>query len=90
MIRHTSGIICLPIVGERLDELDLPHDGPGQHRHRHTAFTVSIDASERDDHRDLGRRSHPHHPGGARPATRPEDLARPGHIFPLRYEPGGC
>jgi 3,4-dihydroxy 2-butanone 4-phosphate synthase / GTP cyclohydrolase II len=89
MIRHTSGIICLPIVGERLDELDLPQMVRINTDIRHTAFTVSIDArsgtttgiSAADRNRTIR--------AVLDPATRPEDLARPGHIFPLRYEPGG-
>ena len=46
MLRHTSGIICLPVVGERLDELDLPMMVARNTDVRRTAFTVSIDARE--------------------------------------------
>ncbi len=89
MIRHTSGIICLPIVGERLDELDLPQMVKVNTDLRHTAFTVSIDAR---DGVSTGISAHDRTVTVKRvldPNTRPEDLSRPGHIFPLRYEPGG-
>ena len=41
MLRHTSGIICLPVIGERLDELDLPMMVARNTDVRRTAFTVS-------------------------------------------------
>lgn len=89
MLRHTSGIICLPIVGERLDELDLPMMVAKNTDVRRTAFTVSIDAavgtttgiSAADRCRTIE--------AVLDPASRPDDLARPGHMYPLRYEPGG-
>lgn len=89
MLRYTSGIICLPIVGERLDELDLPMMVAKNTDVRRTAFTVSIDAahgtttgiSAADRCRTIKT--------VLDPATRPEDLSRPGHMYPLRYESGG-
>lgn len=89
MLRHTSGIICLPIVGERLDELDLPMMVAKNTDVRRTAFTVSIDAasgtttgiSASDRCRTIA--------AVLDPASGPDDLARPGHMYPLRYEPGG-
>jgi len=89
MLRHTSGIICLPVIGERLDELDLPMMVARNTDIRRTAFTVSIDArvgtttgiSAADRLKTIQT--------VLDPATRPEDLARPGHTYPLRYEPGG-
>ena len=89
MLRHTSGIICLPVIGERLDELDLPMMVARNTDVRRTAFTVSIDAREgtttgisaTDRCRTIQ--------AVVDPNTRPEDLARPGHTYPLRYEPGG-
>ncbi len=89
MLRHTSGIICLPIVGERLDELDLPMMVARNTDMRRTAFTVSIDAKEGtttgisalDRWRTIQT--------VLAPETEPHDLARPGHLYPLRYEPGG-
>ena len=89
MLRYTSGIICLPVVGERLDELELPMMVAKNTDVRRTAFTVSIDAAE-------GTTTGISSADRCRtieavldPETRPEDLARPGHMYPLRYEPGG-
>lgn len=89
MLRHTSGIICLPIVGERLDELRLPMMVAKNTDVRRTAFTVSIDAAE-------GTTTGISAADRCRTIqavldedSRPEDLARPGHMYPLRYEPGG-
>ena len=89
MLRYTSGIICLPIIGERLDELDLPMMVAKNTDVRRTAFTVSIDAahgtttgiSAADRCRTIKT--------VLDPETKPEDLSRPGHMYPLRYEPGG-
>ncbi len=88
-VRHTSGVICAPLTGDRLDELDIPlmvRDNTESHG---TAFTYSVDyvhgtstgisaADRATTIRSL-----------IDPATRPADLARPGHIFPLRYSEGG-
>ncbi len=89
VLRHSSGIICLPIEGERLDELEVPMMVARNTDVRRTAFTVSIDAAE-------GTTTGISAADRTRtvlamldPETRPEDLARPGHMYPLRYEPGG-
>jgi 3,4-dihydroxy 2-butanone 4-phosphate synthase/GTP cyclohydrolase II len=89
MLRYTSGIICMPVVGERLDELELPMMVVKNTDVRRTAFTVSIDAAQ-------GTTTGISAADRCRtvltvidPATRPDDLARPGHMYPLRYEPGG-
>ncbi|MGH8978257.1 MAG: bifunctional 3,4-dihydroxy-2-butanone-4-phosphate synthase/GTP cyclohydrolase II [Acidimicrobiia bacterium] len=91
MIRYTSGVICLPLEGARLDELQLPLmvAGPENSEQQRTAFTVSVDAktgtttgiSAADRATTVGALIDR--------ATRAEDLARPGHIFPLRYREGG-
>ena len=90
MIRHTSGVICMPVEGERLDELRLPLMVRRQHRER---------SAPRSPSRSTPATAPPPAsppPTAATtvhalldPATRPEDLARPGHIFPLRYREGG-
>jgi 3,4-dihydroxy 2-butanone 4-phosphate synthase/GTP cyclohydrolase II len=89
MVRHTSGVICMPMLGERLDELQLPLMVANNTEHHRTAFTISVDAragtttgiSAADRattvHTLIERR------------TKPDDLMRPGHIFPLRYREGG-
>ncbi len=88
-VRHTSGVICAPLTGDRLDDLQIPlmvRDNTESHR---TAFTYSVDLvhgtstgiSAADRAATLVALTDP--------ATRPGDLARPGHIFPLRYAEGG-
>ena len=89
MIRHTSGIICLPIIGERLDELELPQMVTVNTDLRHTAFTVSIDARDETSTGISAADRTATVKKVLDPTTKPDDLSRPGHIFPLRYEPGG-
>ncbi|HWS46720.1 MAG TPA: bifunctional 3,4-dihydroxy-2-butanone-4-phosphate synthase/GTP cyclohydrolase II [Acidimicrobiia bacterium] len=91
MIRYTSGVICLPMEGERLDELQLPlmvsgHDNTEGQR---TAFTVSVDARHGTSTgiSAADRCATVHALIDA--STSSADLARPGHIFPLRYREGG-
>jgi len=88
-VRHTSGVICTPMLGERLDELDLPLMVATNTAPYRTAFTISVDA---------GRGTTTGISAADRattiraligPGTRPGDLVRPGHIFPLRYRDGG-
>jgi 3,4-dihydroxy 2-butanone 4-phosphate synthase/GTP cyclohydrolase II len=89
MLRYTSGIICLPVIGERLDELEVPMMVVRNTDVRRTAFTISIDAAEGTttgiSAADRCRTIH----AVIDPDTKPIDLARPGHMYPLRYEPGG-
>ena len=91
MIRHTSGVICLSMEGARLDELRLPLmvSGSENTEQQRTAFTVSVDArAGTTTGISAADRCTTVH-ALVDPATRPEDLARPGHIFPLRYREGG-
>jgi 3,4-dihydroxy 2-butanone 4-phosphate synthase/GTP cyclohydrolase II len=89
MARHGRGIICMPMLGERLDELQVSMMVSDNTAPLGTAFTVSVDArrgvttgtSAYD--RAVTIRTL------VDPRTRPEDLTRPGHIFPLRGMPGG-
>ncbi len=89
MVRYTSGLICLPMTGERLDELDLPLMVLENTERHQTAFTVSIDLaagtttgiSAADRARTIR--------AVVDPASQPTDFHRPGHIFPLRYHDGG-
>ena len=89
MIRHTSGVICMPVEGPRLDELRLPLMVADNTESQRTAFTVSVDARHGTTTgiSAADRATTVHALLDA--ATRPEDLARPGHIFPLRYRDGG-
>jgi 3,4-dihydroxy 2-butanone 4-phosphate synthase / GTP cyclohydrolase II len=89
MVRHTSGVICMPLEGTRLDELQLPMMVAENTTAYRTAFTVSVDA-KRDTTTGISaadRATTVH--ALIDPETRPDDLARPGHIFPLRYREGG-
>jgi 3,4-dihydroxy 2-butanone 4-phosphate synthase / GTP cyclohydrolase II len=89
IVRHTSGVICMPVVGERLDALEIPLMVAANTDSRRTAFTVSVDAragvttgiSAADRARTIR--------AIIDSATQPVDLSRPGHIFPLRYREGG-
>lgn len=88
MVRHTTGIVCAPMSDARAEQLELPlmvTDNADPHA---TAFTVSVDAttagtgvSAEDRARTLRAL--------ACTGTRPCDLRRPGHIFPLRARAGG-
>ena len=88
-VTHTSGVICVPMTGERLDELDLPLMVAQNTESQRTAFTITVDYR----HGTTTGISAADRAATIRalidPATRPEDLARPGHILPLRYREGG-
>ncbi|MDP9845133.1 bifunctional 3,4-dihydroxy-2-butanone-4-phosphate synthase/GTP cyclohydrolase II [Streptosporangium lutulentum] len=88
-IRHSSGVVCVPMRGEDLDRLGLPlmvHDNKERLR---TAYTISVDArdgvstgiSASDRARTIRTLCDS--------ATEPFELVRPGHVFPLRYREGG-
>ena len=88
-LQHTSGLICAPITGERCDELQLPlmvSENTESHR---TAFTVSIDYRHGTSTGISAFDRTATVQALIDPATKPRDLARPGHIFPLRYREGG-
>ena len=89
MVRHTSGIICVPITPEAADKFDLPPMVLRNEDHKETAFTVSVDKR-------IGSTT------GISPAERaativalsdgessPSTFTRPGHVFPLRAHPLG-
>ncbi len=88
-IRHTSGVICVPMLGEELDRLQLPLMTAQNNERMRTAFTVSVDArdgvttgiSAADRARTVRTL--------VDSATEPYELVRPGHVFPLRYTRGG-
>jgi 3,4-dihydroxy 2-butanone 4-phosphate synthase/GTP cyclohydrolase II len=89
MIRHTSGVVCMPIVGERLDELQIPMMVAGSHDLRRTAFTVSVDASRGTTTGISAADRTATIKALIDQRTAPMDLTRPGHVFPLRYREGG-
>jgi 3,4-dihydroxy 2-butanone 4-phosphate synthase/GTP cyclohydrolase II len=89
MARHGRGLICLPMTGERLDELAIPLMVSNNTSVHGTAFCVSIEAKH-------GVSTGISAPDRCQtvlaaidPKTKPEDLVRPGHMFPLRASPGG-
>lgn len=89
MAKHGRGLICLPLPGDRLKELDLPPMVSNNTATFQTAFTVSVDAKEGIT---TGISSFDRAKtilAAIDPKTRPSDLARPGHIFPLQALNGG-
>jgi 3,4-dihydroxy 2-butanone 4-phosphate synthase/GTP cyclohydrolase II len=89
MLKYTSGIICVPLSGERLDELHIPMMVGNNTAQYGTAFTISVDAREgvttgvsaADRARTIQVL--------ADPESHPHDLVSPGHIYPLRARDGG-
>jgi len=87
--KHARGLICLPVIGKRLDELGIPMMVSENTSKFTTAFTVSIEAKHKvstgisaADRAETIR-------AVLDPSTKPEDLVRPGHMFPLRAREGG-
>jgi 3,4-dihydroxy 2-butanone 4-phosphate synthase/GTP cyclohydrolase II len=89
MVRYTSGVICVPMLGADLDRLELPLMTQQNLERMRTAYTISVDAargvttgiSAADRARTIQLL--------ANSKTQRDDLVRPGHIFPLRYREGG-
>ncbi|MDP9265103.1 MAG: bifunctional 3,4-dihydroxy-2-butanone-4-phosphate synthase/GTP cyclohydrolase II [Chloroflexota bacterium] len=87
--KYASGVVCVPMTGERLEELDIPQMVARNEARLGTAFTISVDAragittgiSAADRARTIRLL--------ADPTTRREDLVKPGHVFPLRAREGG-
>jgi 3,4-dihydroxy 2-butanone 4-phosphate synthase/GTP cyclohydrolase II len=89
MATHGRGLICLPLTGKRLDELKIPLMVSDNTAPFGTAFTVSIEAKHRVT---TGISAHDRAEtiqAVLDPSTKPEDIARPGHMFPLRAREGG-
>jgi 3,4-dihydroxy 2-butanone 4-phosphate synthase/GTP cyclohydrolase II len=89
MAKHARGLICLPITGQRLDELGIPLMVTNNTSRYSTAFTVSIEAKDKvttgisafDRAQTIKTMLDPN--------TKPGDLVQPGHIFPIRAKEGG-
>ncbi len=88
IVRHTTGIVCAPMPADRVEALRLPQMVADNTDAHGTAFTVTV------DHQDAGTGVS----AAARactlraladPTTQPDELRRPGHVFPLRARPGG-
>ena len=88
-VRHTSGVICAPLTGERLDELDIPLMVTHNTEAQRTAFTYTVDYRHGTSTGISASDRAATIQALIDPATHPGDLARPGHIFPLRYSDGG-
>lgn len=89
MARHGRGLICLSMTGERLDELQIPLMVTDNSSTYGTAFCVSIEARHKvSTGISAADRSHTILTA-LDPNTKPQDLVRPGHVFPLRARKGG-
>jgi len=89
MTLHARGLICLPVMGKRLDELNIPLMVRENTSKYATAFTISVEAKRRvgtgisaADRAETTKTV-------IDPATKPDDLVQPGHVFPLRAREGG-
>jgi len=89
MARHARGLICLPLTEERCDELHLTTQVADNTSFLGTAFTVSIDARKGITTGISASDRATTILTAVEPNARPQDLARPGHIFPLRAKNGG-
>ncbi|HEY7440162.1 MAG TPA: bifunctional 3,4-dihydroxy-2-butanone-4-phosphate synthase/GTP cyclohydrolase II [Acidimicrobiia bacterium] len=89
MVRHTSGVICMPMTGERLDRLQLPLMVSHNTESQRTAFTVSVDAREGTTTGISAIDRATTVQTLISPNATADDFVRPGHIFPLRYREGG-
>ena len=89
-VTHARGLLCMPMKGERLDELDIPlMVSKNISVKKQTAFTVSVDYNK-----DTTTGISAYDRAATVKAmidsnTKPEEMSRPGHLFPLRYNPGG-
>ncbi len=88
-LAHTSGLICVPLTPERLDELELPLMVSHNTESQRTAFTVTVDYRHGTTTGISAGDRAATIQALISPETKPADLARPGHILPLRYRPGG-
>ncbi|MFA6170558.1 MAG: bifunctional 3,4-dihydroxy-2-butanone-4-phosphate synthase/GTP cyclohydrolase II [Candidatus Margulisiibacteriota bacterium] len=91
MISHAKGLVCVPMSGERLDELEIGQMTDNNREKMRTAFTVSVDAGHR-----FGVSTGISPSDRAKtievlinPRSKAKDLVKPGHIFPLRAVEGG-
>ena len=90
VVPHARGLLCMPIIGERLDELQMPlmvsQNGTEKNQ---TAFTVSVDYNVNTTTGISAGDRAATILAMLNPKAKPEEFTRPGHLFPLRYHPGG-
>jgi 3,4-dihydroxy 2-butanone 4-phosphate synthase/GTP cyclohydrolase II len=89
MVKHARGLVCMPLKGERLDELEIPMMVSHNTSKFTTAFTVSIEAKRGVTTGISAKDRAETIKAVIDPETKPSDIARPGHIFPLRAREGG-
>ncbi len=88
-IRHSSGVICVPMPADMLDRLEIPLMTPHNKDKLRTAYTISVDARDGvSTGISAADRAHTARVL-ADSATEPWEITRPGHVFPLRYRDGG-
>src|SRR5262249_32902952 len=89
MAMHGRGLVCVPIIGSRLDELEIPMMVEKNTSGFGTAFTIAVDARKGVTTGISASDRAVTIKALIDPETRPIDLTRPGHVFPLRYKEGG-
>ena len=89
LIRECSGIVCLCLTDEKANALDLPPMVQNNTNKNHTAFTVTIEAASGVTTGVSAADRVTTVKAAIAPDAKPEDLHRPGHVFPLRAKPNG-
>jgi len=90
IVTHARGLVCMPMLGERLDELDMPlMVGQNGSNKEQTAFTVSVDYKKGTTTGISAQDRAVTIKSLLDPDTRADEFTKPGHLFPLRYHPGG-
>lgn len=89
MVRHARGLVCVPMVGDRLKRLDINPMVVNNTSPHETAFTVSVDARHGTTTGISAADRWTTIKALANPKTKASDFVRPGHIFPLSYAEGG-
>ena len=90
IVTYARGLLCMPITGERLDELSIPlmisQNASSKHE---TAFTISVDYNKGTTTGISANDRAATIRAMIDPKAKAEEFSRPGHLFPLRYHPGG-
>jgi len=89
MAKEARGLICMPVIGERLEELRIPMMVQDNTARFSTAFTISIEAKHGVTTGISAQDRATTIKTVINPATKPDDIARPGHVFPIKARPGG-
>ena len=89
IVRYSSGVLCASLESKRLQELQLPPMVVNNEDPKQTAYTVSVDCKHNTTTGISAYDRATTFRALADPHAKPEDFQRPGHVFPLRYRPGG-